>query len=125
MNILRRVVFVVLMLSVGLMVVGCGMGNTAAPTTPASGSGTVNFVVTDTPPTGVTVLSFQVEIASAVLQPGSVSMLPRPVTVDLAQLATDTGFLASTVIGSATYTSLTVMLANPQVTLMKQHSPLR
>jgi hypothetical protein len=40
------------------------------------------------------------------------------VTVDLAQLATDTGFLASQVIGSATYTSMTVALADPQVTLM-------
>ena len=97
---------------------GCGSGNSTVTGTTTAGSSTVNFVVTDTPPSGVTVLSFQVQIASAVLQPGNVSILPRPVTVDLAQLATDTGFLASQVIGSATYTSMTVALANPQVTLM-------
>ena len=72
----------------------------------------------DTPPANIAVMSFQVQIASAILQPGNVSVLPRPVTVDLAQLVTDTGFLASTIIGSGTYTSLTVTLANPQVTLM-------
>jgi hypothetical protein len=32
--------------------------------------------VQDTPPTGITVLSFQLQIASATLQPGSVSLLP-------------------------------------------------
>lgn len=117
MNGLRRWVTVRLALGVFLMS-GCGAGTSTTSGSPSSGDATVNFVVTDTPPTAVTVLSFQVQIAGAVLQPGDVSILPRPVTVDLAQLATDTGFLASEVIGSATYTSLTVTLANPQVTLM-------
>jgi hypothetical protein len=40
------------------------------------------------------------------------------VTVDLEQLVTDTGFLASQVIDSGTYTSLTMTYANPQITLM-------
>jgi hypothetical protein len=75
-------------------------------------------VVQDTPPNGITVLSFQLQIASATLQPGSISLLPRPVTVDLAQLVTDTSFLASQVVDSGTYTSLTVTYANPQITLM-------
>jgi hypothetical protein len=100
---------------------GCGAVNTASTTTPATGA-TVNLTVSDTPPTAVTILSFQVQIASAVLQPGNVSILPRPVTVDLAQLATDTGFLASSVIGSATYTSLTITLADPSITLMNNTS---
>ncbi len=117
MNSLRRWVSVGLMFGVVLLS-GCGAGSSTSTVSTTSGDATVNFVVTDTPPTAVTVLSFQVQIASAVLQPGNVSILPRPVTVDLAQLATDTGFLASEVIGSATYTSLTVTLANPQVTLM-------
>jgi hypothetical protein len=104
--------------AVTLGLAGCGNTTTETTAAPVSGNATVNFVVTDTPPTNVTVLSFQVQLASSVLQPGNVSLLPRPVTVDLAQLATDTGFLASTIIGSGTYTSLTVTLANPQVTLM-------
>jgi len=97
---------------------GCGNGTTSQPSQTTTGNATVNFVVTDTPPSNVTVLSFQVQITGAVLQPGSVSLLPRPVTVDLVQLVSDTGFLASTVIGSGTYTSLTMTYANPQVTIM-------
>ena len=109
-------------LSAGLgLLSGCGMNGTTTTTT-TGGDATVNFTVSDTPPTAVTVLSFQVQIASAVLQPGNVSILPRAVTVDLAQLASDTGFLASEVIGSGTYTSMTLTLANPQVTLMNNTS---
>jgi hypothetical protein len=105
-----------------LALTGCGessdtnqTGQTDQTTTSTA---TVNLVVTDTPATNLTVLSFQVQITAAVLQPGNVALLPRPVTVDLAQLVSDTGFLASTVIGSATYTSLEISLANPQVTLL-------
>ncbi len=90
--------------------------STSTPTsTPTS---TVNLVVSDTPSSNLTVASFQVQITGAVLQPGSVSILPRPVTVDLAQLVSDTGFLASSVIGSATYTSLELTFANPKVTVV-------
>jgi Domain of unknown function (DUF5666) len=75
-------------------------------------------VVQDTPPTDTTVLSFQIQITGAVLQPGNVSLLPRPVTVDLAQLVSDTAFLSSTVVGSATYTSLDLTFANPEITIL-------
>ncbi|MGC1781871.1 MAG: hypothetical protein WA708_05075, partial [Acidobacteriaceae bacterium] len=60
---------------------GCGAGSTSQPSQTSSGNATVNFVVTDTPPANVTVLSFQVQITGAVLQPGNVSILPRSVTV--------------------------------------------
>jgi len=108
----------------GLALSGCTAGNQSSPssttttTSSSASTGTVNLVVQDTPPTGITVLSFQLQIASATLQPGSVSLLPRPVTVDLEQLVTDTGFLASQVIDSGTYTSLTMTYANPQITIM-------
>ena len=109
-------------LTLSLLLSGCGTNaiNSAATmsTTTAASTSTVNLVVSDTPPTNITVLSFQVQITGATLQPGGVSLLPRPVTVDLAQLASDTGFLASSVIGSGTYTSLTLTYANPQVTFI-------
>ena len=111
----------------GLAVSGCSAGNQSSSSSSSTGnttpsSGTVNLVVQDTPPSGIIVLSFQVQIASATLQPGSISLLPRPVTVDLEQLVTDTGFLASQVVDSGTYTSLTMTYANPQVTLMNSSS---
>jgi predicted component of type VI protein secretion system len=115
----------------GLVVSGCSSGSQSSPsstTPPASTSpttGTVNLVVQDTPATGITVLSFQLQIASATLQPGNVSILPRPVTVDLAQLVTDTSFLASQVVDSGTYASLTMTYQNPQITLMNSsNAPL-
>ncbi len=106
----------------GLVLSGCSAGNqSSAPSSTSSSSpstGTINLVVQDTPPTGITVLSFQLQIASATLQPGSISLVRHPVTVDLAQLVTDTSFLASQVVDSGTYTSLTVTYDNPQITLM-------
>ncbi len=100
-----------------LGVLGCGAGSTTT-STGSTGNATMNLVVSDTPPSNVSVLAFQVQITGATLQPGNVSLLPKPVTVDLAQLASDTGFLSSSVIGSATYTSLTLTYANPQITLL-------
>jgi hypothetical protein len=109
----------------GLGFSGCSAGSQSSPapaSSNAASSGTVNLVVQDTPPSGITVLSFQVQIVSATLQPGSVSLVKNPVTVDLAQLVTDTSFLASQVVASGTYTSLTMAYANPQITLMNSSS---
>ena len=125
-----KFVFTVLTVCVlmGLGFSGCSAGNQSTPAATSStstSSGTVNLVVQDTPPTGITVLSFQLQIASATLQPGSVSLIKHPVTVDLAQLVTDTSFLASQVVDSGTYTSLTLTYANPQITLMNSsNAPL-
>jgi len=108
-------------IALAVMMSGCGGssgGGTAAPSTPAPTTSTLNFVVQDTPSPNLTVLSFQIEITGAVLQPGGVSLLPKPVTVDLAQLVSDTAFLSSTVIDSTTFTSITMTFANPQVTIV-------
>ncbi len=96
---------------------GDGSSSSGSGVSTSQPQSTVNLVVTDTPSAGITVLSFQIQITGAILQPGNVSILPKPVTVDLAQLVSDTGFLASTVIDSATYTSLQLTYANPQVTI--------
>jgi hypothetical protein len=95
-----------------------GSGSSGTGSAGTSSTGTVNLVVSDTPSVGITVLAFDVQIASAVLQPGNVALLPKPITVDLAQLVSDSSFLASTVIDSGTYTSLDLTLANPQVTIL-------
>jgi hypothetical protein len=100
------------------LLAACGGGSSSSDSTSATPSSTVNLVVSDTPSTGVTVLSFDVQISSAVLQPGNASLLPKPVTVDLAQLVSDSSLLASSVIDSGTYTSMTITLADPQVTIL-------
>jgi hypothetical protein len=100
---------------------GCGSSpnsSASSPAAPAATTGTVNLVVHDTPSPKLTVLSFQVQITGAVLQPGDVPLLPKPVTVDLTQLVSDTALLSSAVIGSNTFTSMTLTFANPQVTIV-------
>jgi hypothetical protein len=123
MTALRMVVLYGVTLAALASAASCGGGSGREPSvatggTTTSAQTTVNLVVTDTPATDITVLSFQIQITGAVLQPGNVSILPKPVTVDLAQLISDTGMLASTVVGSATYTSLQLTYANPQVTIL-------
>jgi hypothetical protein len=102
---------------------GCGGGSSdSASSASSNANATMNLVVSDTPSTGITVLAFDVQIQSAVLQPGNVALLPQPITVDLAQLVSDSSFLASAVVGSGTYTSLSLTLANPQVTILNNTS---
>jgi len=103
---------------------GCGGSSGTSPASSSTGgssttsTATVNMVIQDSPSTNLTVLSFQIDITSATLQPGNVPLLPKPVTVDLAQLVTDTGLLASAVVDSGTYTSMTMTVENPRVTII-------
>lgn len=69
------------------------------------------------PPSGITVLSLQVTITGAVLQPGNVSLIDAPVTVDLARLQADNGLLASVKVPTGSYESLVLTFANPEMTI--------
>ena len=72
----------------------------------------------DTPPAGITVTSFEVTVTGAVLQPGNVSLLASPQTIELTQLQTNSAFLSKTNVPLATYTSLTITYASPQYTFL-------
>jgi hypothetical protein len=93
----------------------CGGGSSDQATAQPA---TVSLVARDAPATGTSIVSFQIQITDAVLQPGNVHLIRNPITVDLAQLVTDSAFLASAVIGSGTYTSLELSFADPQLTLV-------
>jgi hypothetical protein len=90
--------------------VGTGGGNTAP----------FSLILTDAPPLGGDVLSFQIQITGAVLQPGNVSLLNTPLTVELTQLQAETGFISSFNVPTGTYTSLTVTFANPSMTILNE-----
>ena len=68
----NRVVISLVVLSLAL-VAGCsgGGGNVVV----GGGNTPVSLTITDTPPAGVTVLSFQVTVAGAVLNPNNVSLV--------------------------------------------------
>jgi hypothetical protein len=90
--------------------VGTGGGNTAP----------FSLILTDAPPLGGDVLSFQIQITGAVLQPGNVSLLNTPLTVELTQLQAENGFISSFNTPIGTYTSLTVTFANPSMTILNE-----
>lgn len=69
------------------------------------------------PPQGVTVLSFSLTITGAVLQPGNVSLIKAPVTVELTQLQTDSNLIASLDVPTGNYETLVLTFANPDMTI--------
>jgi hypothetical protein len=74
--------------------------------------------MTDTPPVGVTLLSFDVSVTGATLNPGSVDLLggKGPIRIDIKQLETESAFLSTATVTPGTFTSLTLAFANPKLT---------
>ena len=91
---------------------GCGgsASNMTTSTPPASASQTsaVTLTVTDAPPAGVTVLSFEVTVNSAVLNPGNVQLVTSPHRIEVKQLETDSAFLSTMNVPAGTYQSITI-----------------
>jgi hypothetical protein len=77
----------------------------------------ISLTIHDAPPLGTTVLSLQVQVKSAMLQPGNVS-ITLPETVELTQLQSDTTILSSLQIPAGTYTSLAIDFENPTLTFI-------
>ena len=98
---------------------GCGAKygmNSASPNGVAAVA--VPITMTDTPPTGVTILSFQVSVTSAILNPGNVNLLAGKGTVriEVRELETESAFLTTASIPPGMYTSLNLTFANPELT---------
>ena len=78
----------------------------------------VSFVITatDAPRPAVSVLSLEVTLTSAQLNPGSVALLSAPAAVDLARLRSETSLLGTASVPAGTYTSAALTFANPSIT---------
>src|SRR5216684_5581985 len=98
-----------------LVIYSCG-GSMSNPL--QQGSPALSVTVTDTPPTGVSVLSFEVSVTGATLNPGSVDLLAGrgPVRIEVENLETESGFLNTARVAPGTYTSLNLTFANPELT---------
>lgn len=94
----------------------CG-GGSNMNVTPQTGS-MVSVTMTDTPPAGVTLLSFEVSVTGATLSPGNVDLLAGrgPVKIEVARLETESAFLSTVRVAPGTYTSLNLTFANPELT---------
>ena len=91
-----------------------GCGKSAGPIIGGTKTAQFSLTIHDSAPSNITVLSLQVQIKSAFLQPGNVSV-SLPETVDLALLQSDTAILSSLQIPAGTYTSLVLDFENPSM----------
>src|SRR5262252_3983344 len=114
---MNRSVFPVLILLCAcvFLIFSCS-GSMTNPLRP--GASALSVTVTDTPPTGVTVLSFEVSVTGATLNPGGVDLLAGrgPVRIEVEELETESAFLNTAGVSPGTYTSLNLTFANPELT---------
>ena len=85
--------------------------------TAAAGAAAVSVTMTDTPPAGVTLLSFEVSVTGATVNPGSVDLLggKGPIQIEVKQLETESAFLSTATVPAGAFTSLTLTFANPEL----------
>lgn len=110
-----------LLSALAILAVACsGILNTGTPIGPrpgpgpAPGSGLLALFGRDAPLDEL--VEFEITVTDVVLDPGSVSVLPQPVRLELTslQLTTDMIHLAQNV-STGSFTSITLMLANPEI----------
>jgi hypothetical protein len=99
------------------------------PPQPPQPAGTSQLSVTlsDTPPAGVSVLSFEVNISGALLQPNvgaDVSLLPNghPVEIEVKKLETEAAVLSTISAPAGTYKGLQLTMSNPTLTVQNGSS---
>jgi hypothetical protein len=112
---------------VALAIFACSGGQMSmqSPMTPSSATSNVSLSIGDTPPMGVTILRFELQVTAASLQPASsgqaaVSMLNKPQEVELEHLQTEPAFLVNLDVPAGAYNGLSATFANAQMTILNQ-----
>ena len=113
------------LLLVTIALAGCGGGMSSTQTPLGASMSQVSLTIHDNPPMGVTVLSFEIEVTGAALQPSDsssqpVSMLSEPEDIELEHLQTESALLASRNVPTGAYSGLMVSFANPRMTIQNQ-----
>ena len=114
----RRRIGFTLIAVITLFLAGCGGSATTSSIAP--GSVPVSLTMGDAPPSGVTVLSFEITVTGAVLQQSggaTVSLLSSPTDVELSNLQTGTTLLNTSGAPAGTYQSVQVTFANAELTI--------
>lgn len=99
---------------------GCG-GNMKI-TTPQSGQIPVSMTMRDTPPTGVTIIAFEIHVTGASLQPAdsskpAVPLVTHDTEIELRHLEVESALLSTAGAAPGTYNSLSLTFANPEMTI--------
>jgi len=109
-----------------LMLGACG-GNSIMSQNPPGGPAMApaSLTIHDNPPAGVTVLSFEITVTGASLQPSdtskpAVAMVREPEEIELEHLQAESALLANLNVPAGTYNSLSVSFANPEMTILNQ-----
>jgi hypothetical protein len=106
----------ILLTAAALLLAGCSGRSTQFSGTQQN-SVPATLSMTDTPPTGVSPLSFQMTFTGAALNPGNVQLITAPMTVEITRLQTESSLLAAANIAPGKYTSLALTIApNPSLT---------
>lgn len=103
---------------VSLSLVGCGGGSSPNNPPPSQGTAPISISLHDMPPVGVTVLSFQATVTGIAMQPGNVSLLSAPMTLEMTQLQGMSAYMGTASVPAGSYTSMTITLANPRMTFL-------
>jgi hypothetical protein len=109
-------------LSVAALTAGCGGGTqTTQPLAPRS----VSLSIRDNPPAGASVLSFEINVTGATLQPSDASkaavpLVTSPIEVELTQLETEKALLNALNAPQDSYSSISLTFANPELTILNQ-----
>jgi hypothetical protein len=113
-------VFFFLGLLSAVLLAGCGGSYSPPPVVPGPGAQTaqVSVSLTDAPPAGVTVFSFEVTVTGATLNPGNVDLLAGKSLqrIEVKKLETENAFLSTANIAAGNYTSLNLTFSNPELT---------
>ena len=95
------------------------------PPAPASKPGAL-LLLRSTPatnlPDGLVLLSFSATVTGAVLQPGAISLVSSPITVEINRLQIDSSLLASLPLPAGSYSSLSLVLYDPSLTVFNPSS---
>ena len=77
-----------------LLLVGCGggPGGYFGGMPGSAGTSNVTVMMTDTPPAGVTILSFEINVTAATLNPGNVQLVTAPHKIEVKRLETKVNF---------------------------------
>jgi len=118
---MRRITaFIFLGLFSAVLLAGCGGSYNAPVMNPGPGAqaAQVSVSLTDAPPVGVTVFTFEVTVTGATLNPGGIDVLAgkSPQRIEVKKLETENAFLSTANIAAGNYTSLNLTFSNPELT---------
>src|SRR5580698_4093350 len=103
---------------------GSGRGSGGGHISSGGSTAPLTILVTDQPASAVDVLSFEITITGATLQPGNVALISSPQTFEITQLQTNSALLTTLNVAAGNYTSLDLTFANPSMTILNTGTAL-